>query len=66
MSQLQISSCAPRIANLAERDRFVRMLTRADELAAQSKALRLQAWIRYRELTGYARGDVAGKYGKYA
>jgi hypothetical protein len=62
VSKHQIASCAPRIADAKERDRFIRMLTRADELAAQSTALRLAAWQRYRELTGYEKGAKAGKY----
>jgi hypothetical protein len=53
----RIELCAGRIANLAERDRFSRMLTRADELAAQSKELRILAWARYRTLTGLAKGE---------
>jgi hypothetical protein len=50
-----IQTCAVRIENTAERERFVRMMTRAAELSLQAKELRLEAWGRYRQLTGYAR-----------
>jgi hypothetical protein len=52
----QIRNCASRIADERERERFVAMLTRAAELAQQSKALRIAAWARYRQLTGLEKG----------
>ncbi len=52
MSQAQIQTCADRIRDLAARERFSRMMARADELIAQAVALRKSAWNDYRRLTG--------------
>ncbi len=53
---IQIRNCAARIADERERERFTAMLVRAAELAQQSKALRIAAWARYRQLTGLEKG----------
>jgi hypothetical protein len=53
----QIHNCALRISDARERERFIAMLTRAAELAQQSKALRIAAWARYRQLTGLQKGQ---------
>jgi hypothetical protein len=52
VSQIQIDRCAPRIRDPATRERFERMMKRADELAFQASQLRLQAWADYRRATG--------------
>lgn len=63
MSQIQIERCAPRIRDSATRDRFVRMMKRADELALQASQLRLEAWADYRRATGEKkRGERVGQY----
>jgi hypothetical protein len=53
----QIEICSARIADVRERDRFIALLTRANELTVQAKNLRLMAWERYRTLTGIAKGE---------
>jgi hypothetical protein len=58
----QIQCSAARISDTHERDRFVAMMVRAAELAQQSKSLRLEAWSRYRTLTGLAKGQRGGQY----
>jgi hypothetical protein len=52
VSQAQIDACASRIRDQAARDRFVRMMARADELIAQAVELRKLAWSDYRRLAG--------------
>jgi plasmid maintenance system killer protein len=53
----QLYGSAARIPDAAERERFIRMMVRAAELAQQSKELRVAAWARYRQLTGLQKGQ---------
>jgi hypothetical protein len=53
----QIRSSSLRIPDPREAERFTAMLVRAAELAQQSKALRIAAWARYRQLTGLKKGE---------
>jgi hypothetical protein len=55
----QLYGSALRIPDERERELFVAMLVRAAELAQDSKRLRIEAWARYRQLTGLAKGQRA-------
>ena len=52
MSQAQIEQCAARIRDPDTRQRFVRMMKRADELSFDATKLRLDAWAEFRRVTG--------------
>jgi hypothetical protein len=64
VSQIQIERCAARIRDPAARDRFQRMMSRADELTFQAAKLRLEAWADYRRATGETKRSekVVGQY----
>jgi hypothetical protein len=52
VSQTQIDACAARIRDPATRERFIRMMRRADELTFDATKLRLAAWVDFRRATG--------------
>jgi len=52
MSAIQIERCAARIGDPATRERFERMMRRADELTFQAAQLRRDAWADFRRVTG--------------
>jgi hypothetical protein len=62
VSQIQIERCKVRIRDPIVRDRFERMMRRADELAFQASQLRLEAWSDYRRATGEVKRIKAGPY----
>ena len=62
MSQIQIEVCRLRIPDPVTRDRFERMMKRADELSFEAAKLRTQAWADYRRATGIKKREKVGPY----
>lgn len=52
MNDIQMKRCAARIDDPATRERFERMMRRANELAFEAASLRRQAWSDWRYATG--------------
>jgi hypothetical protein len=52
VSRQQIDSCASRIRDPAAKDRFLRMMARADQLITEAAKLRTMAWADFRRATG--------------